>query len=134
MYTPSSLISLLATLASGTTALGEVVVRHVPDDYPTIDLAAKAAKSGDVVQIATGVYWDNVMIVGKELSIVAEGDVVVYPATNGPVFTITDLGPRGMATFQGLTITTVVPSGRSGHGVQLELGHGMVIEQQHRDH
>lgn len=128
MYIPSSLISLLAILASGTTALGEAVVRHVPDDYPTIDLAVKAAKSGDVVQIATGVYWDNVMIVGKQLSIVAEGDVVVYPATDGPVFTITDLGPRGMANFQGLTITTVVPSGRSGHGLQLELGHGMVIE------
>lgn len=40
-------------------------VIRVPGDYSTIQAAVEAANSGDTIEVAAGVYCENVNIVGK---------------------------------------------------------------------
>jgi len=45
----------------------------VPDNYPTIQQAVDAAKSGDTVLVRAGVYTENVLIYSKSISLIGEG-------------------------------------------------------------
>ena len=55
--------TLLISLVSAPPGLAATI--RVPADYSTIQAAADAASSGDTVQIAPGVYAEQILIVGK---------------------------------------------------------------------
>jgi parallel beta-helix repeat protein len=56
-------------------AAGEV--RHVPQDYPTIQAAVNASAEGDTVLVAPGVYSENVVISKSRLRLVGDDNVVL---------------------------------------------------------
>jgi nitrous oxidase accessory protein NosD len=43
----------------------------VPDEYPTIDAAIRAASSGDIIRVKSGVYQEN-LVIDKPLSLIGE--------------------------------------------------------------
>jgi hypothetical protein len=47
-------------------------LRAVPGDYASVQAAVDAAASGDVIGIARGTYVENVVIVGKDLTLVGD--------------------------------------------------------------
>ena len=55
--------------------VGSAAVIRVPQDYTSIQLAVNAAKPGDTILIAPGIYSESVTILGKK-SLVLKGDVV----------------------------------------------------------
>ena len=55
--------------------VGSAAVIRVPQDYASIQLAVNAAKPGDTILIAPGIYSESVTILGKK-SLVLKGDVV----------------------------------------------------------
>jgi len=59
--------SLVVVLASA--VIGRATVIHVPADYTTIQAAVNAANSGDEIQIAPGVYTNQVVITNKNLTL-----------------------------------------------------------------
>ena len=128
MHMLNRLLSTLTPLVLATFAQGEVVVRHVPSEYPSINIAVGGSKSGDIIKIAAGAYYENVMVVGKGLTFLADGEVTVYPKSDGPVFTVNDNPQQYMVEFNGLTITTVVQSGRVPHGIRFDNGHAIQME------
>jgi hypothetical protein len=63
----NTLAGLALALASAIP--GSAAVLHVPADYSTIQAAVDAAASGDTIQIAPGVYTNQVVIVNKNLTL-----------------------------------------------------------------
>lgn len=51
--------------------VSDASVIHVPDDYSTIQAAVNAASPGDIILIASGVYYENVVI-DKSMKILGE--------------------------------------------------------------
>ena len=49
----------------------------MPDDYPTIQAAVKAAVSGDEIQIAAGVYHEQIVVSRKNLTITGEPGTII---------------------------------------------------------
>ena len=58
---------LAVVLASA--VVGRAAVIHVPAEYATIQAAVDAASSGDEIQIAPGVYTNQVVITNKDLTL-----------------------------------------------------------------
>ena len=86
---------------------------HVPAQYASIQSAVNAANDGDVVLIAPGVYYENVVISGKSVTIASEflttGDEARIDATvidgGGGTFVVrvaTTAGPQ--TSIVGLTL------------------------------
>ena len=63
-------------------------VRAVPGDHATVQAAVDAAASGDVIAIAPGTYLENVVIVGKDLTLA--GDPLDPAATVLQAATVAD--------------------------------------------
>ncbi len=66
------------TEPSNSYSLPEPVVRqsetlHVPTEYPSIQKAVNAARSGDFIRVAAGTYYENVSVSGKALSLRGAG-------------------------------------------------------------
>jgi pectin methylesterase-like acyl-CoA thioesterase len=57
--------TLMISLVSAPPGLAATI--RVPSDYSTIQAATDAASSGDTVEIAPGVYAEQILIVGKSL-------------------------------------------------------------------
>jgi len=56
----------------------------VPDDYPTIQAAVDVARSGDVIYVRSGIYYENVRIYGKyNLSLIGEDKYTTIIDGNG---------------------------------------------------
>jgi len=60
----------------------------VPDDYPTIQEAIDAVSSGDTILVSEGTYAEGMIHVGKSLTILASGSVIVDGLRQGNVFSI----------------------------------------------
>ncbi|MDY0095324.1 MAG: pectinesterase family protein [Candidatus Vecturithrix sp.] len=58
---------------SPTTVVGPTKTLEVPAMYATIQRAIKAARSGDFVRVASGVYRENLQIKGKDISLRGAG-------------------------------------------------------------
>jgi hypothetical protein len=72
---PSSIIGSLLCLAASLAAVANVI--HVPDNYSTIQAAVKAAVSGDEIQIAAGVYHEQIVVSRKNLTITGEPGTII---------------------------------------------------------
>ena len=67
--------TLLISLVSASPGLAATI--RVPSDYSTIQAAADAASSGDTVEIGPGVYAEQILIVGKSLTLAGKPGAVV---------------------------------------------------------
>lgn len=93
----ASLVLLLGPAGTGKTI-------RVPGEYPSIQAAVKAAKDGDTVLIAPGLYRENIVIRGKTIALISEkgyGQTVI-DGGGGTVLVIEKAGPS--ARISGLTI------------------------------
>ncbi len=68
-------VILFATTASIIMSdTSEAAVRRVPSEYPSIQAAINKAVNGDTVEIANGVYRENIEIVNKYITICGNAD------------------------------------------------------------
>jgi len=65
--------------AFGNTAMAADL--NVPSDSATIQGAINAAIDGDTIYVHDGTYYESVVVDGKDLSLVAIGDVTVFPSS-----------------------------------------------------
>lgn len=54
-------------------------VIDVPDDSYSIQTAIDAAVDGDVIKVGPGIYIEELVIDGKDISLIADGDVTIAP-------------------------------------------------------
>lgn len=109
------LCAFLLTLAL-TTAFAATI--RVPTDYTTIQAAILAANDGDIIQVAQGVYAENITITSSKLTIIQGGWsqdftfrsddsslTIIDGGGNGQVINIrADTGVTIKLTIQGFTI------------------------------
>jgi len=64
-------------------AVATAQIRHVPDEYPTIQAAIDAAEARDTVLVAQGTYYENIHFHGKNISLTSTNpeDLNVVAAT-----------------------------------------------------
>jgi hypothetical protein len=99
---------------------GLAAVIRVPQDYTSIQLAVNAAKAGDTILIAPGVYSESVTVLGKK-NLVLKGDVVFDVPEQyeccPPIFIevgkVVLAGPLHIINSSDITIEslTVIPGG-----------------------
>jgi parallel beta-helix repeat protein len=77
--------------------------RVVPDEYPTIDAAIRAASSGDTIRVKSGVYQEN-LVIDKSLSLIGEDRRNTTIMGNGGV-------ERGVNAVLTLAVNGVTVSG-----------------------
>jgi hypothetical protein len=101
--------SLLSVLGASSQPVNAATLR-VPADHPTIQQAISVATSGDVIVIAPGTYYENLQLLGKELTLRGE---------SGAATTVVDGQQAGRVihadadcVIEGLTIR----NGVSQHG------------------
>ena len=84
----------------------------VPGTYGTIQAAVTAAASGDIIDIAAGIYAENVSISGKtNLTIQGAGVTTIVEPVSGMGFALTSCSN---VTFTNLKIHT---TGTNAHGI-----------------
>jgi len=92
---------------------------YVPDDHPTIQAAVDAAAGGDTIIVRPGVYFENVTIDGKPLTVQSElgPDVTVIDGSGAaPVLSVLDNWSDPFV-IEGFTI-------RNGDGAGYDRGWG----------
>jgi hypothetical protein len=94
-------------------------IRHVPDEYPTVQSAIAAAARGDTVLLAPGRYVENINFRGKNIvvagtfiltgdrnairSTIIDGGSPVHPDTASCVLIVS--GEDSTAVLEGVTLT-----------------------------
>jgi Right handed beta helix region len=125
----SSLRSLLAAaaLATAGASWADDVLR-VPQDYPTIQAAIDAAEPGADVVVASGTYFEN-LVVGKTITLVSASGAAVTTLDGGRVGRVIFARGTGVETVaivgftiaNGLGLESMdVPVPGSGSGLYLE--------------
>jgi len=98
---------------------------RVPAGYATIQAAIDAAADGDYVIVADGIYYENLQIVDKEITLASEyfldGDTLHVDATT------IDGTPQGRDRTESsvIAIKTVASTGLSAHIIGFTITHGM---------
>jgi len=64
--------SLLPVCLLAFPACGISATRNVPADYPTIQQAIEASASGDLVRVAPGAYYEQLLIDGRDITLESE--------------------------------------------------------------
>jgi hypothetical protein len=99
-------------------------VIHVPADYSTIQAAVDAAASGDEILIAAGTYREQVLIAGKNLTLVGEPGAVLE-AFEGMAPTFAPYGDSSVKTLLAIALCdNVTVSGLTLDGLHLAEANG----------
>jgi len=110
------------------TSVGSAATIYVPDDHATIQAAINATVSGDTVIVRPGIYVENIVFLGKEITLKSE---------EGPCITIIDGNQAGSVVtcqngeseytvIDGFTITNGTGTYEPGYGCTY--GGGMYID------
>jgi len=110
--------NLALMLASAVIGRGAII--HVPADYATIQAAVDAASSGDEIQIAPGVYTNQVVITNKNLTLSGPGAVLrATPGMQQSLMPIVGTSAVVVPLFAIFESTNVVVSGLTLEGERL---------------
>ena len=113
--------TLMISLVSAPPGLAATI--RVPADYSTIQAAADAASSGDTVQIAPGVYAEQILIVGKSLTLAGKPGAIVR-AFVGMAQTLLPYDEENRAPLLGIVSSeAVVVTGLAFEGEHLADAH-----------
>jgi hypothetical protein len=117
--------TLMISLVSAPPGLAATI--RVPADYSTIQAAADVASSGDTVEIAPGVYAEQILIVGKNLTLAGKPGAVVR-AFVGMAQTLLPYDGDPRAPLLGIVSSEAVVMGLAFEGEHLADAHsyGMV--------
>jgi hypothetical protein len=81
---------------------------YVPGEYPTIQSAINAAINGDVIEVADGVYYENISFNGKDITVKSTegrpGDCTIDGGQNSSCVAMNN-GCTAKAVLEGFTIT-----------------------------
>jgi len=119
----TNLKPMLVGMLIGLAVRADAADLHVPTQYPTIQAAVDAASDTDTIHIAPGVYYEQVRIVDKELSLIGQPGTFLraYPGLVqeegwGSVLVVrqvTNVVLRGL-TFQGDQLANEQAQGMMG--------------------
>jgi len=116
---PKSVLVVLAFIFASTIP-GAATLIQVPADYSTIQAAVDAANTGDTIQIAAGIYTNQVVIAYKNLTLSGSPGTVLRatPAMQSTLepYVAGVLGASVLAVFES---TNVVVSGLTFEGERL---------------
>ncbi len=121
---------------------------EVPDDYSTIQAAIDAAGDGDCIIVSDGIYFENLEIVGKEITLASEyfvdGDTLHIDNTiidgsqlrnrsvGSVISVLPGVNPYLQSFVSGFTIThgsgRTITQTQGGLTVQKRVGGGLYIE------
>lgn len=139
------LLRFVATAAGGAAALGTAwlasaqrplrgsapyvpVERLVPQEYPTIQAAVDAARTGDVVRIAPGIHRGPVLLDGKSVSLRGLPGMASTTVLDAAGFEAAALGlfsvEPSLSTVRDLTITHSGVKGLSACGIAYQRSGG----------
>jgi parallel beta-helix repeat protein len=76
------LLVMLGALFVTPIAANPEIIRLVPSVYPTIQAAINAANPGDIIQVASGTYYEHV-VVNKSLTLIGESSSTTIVDGNG---------------------------------------------------
>lgn len=104
------------------------VERLVPEQYPTVQAAVDAARTGDVVRIAPGVYHGHVRLDGKSVSLRGMPGMASQTVLDAAGYTAETLGIYAveppLSTVSDLTITHSGVKGLSACGIAYQKSGG----------
>jgi hypothetical protein len=123
-----SVLIALAVLVAGERAARAHRI-DVPEDYPTIQAAIDAARSGDRIRVGPGTYPESIVWTGKAIALIGAGpDATIVDPSRGPggrCLTLVDVphGSRleGFTCQNGMTSLTS-PISTDGAGVLMQRG------------
>ena len=102
MRTLKMLCMIVITLFTLTSPTRGAILK-VLEDYTTIQDAINAAKNGDRIMVSEGTYHENLEINGKNISLIAVGDVTIDGSTNG-YYDRTIFIRNAICTIDGFTV------------------------------
>ncbi|MCB9831642.1 MAG: hypothetical protein H6807_04135 [Planctomycetes bacterium] len=128
-------LSILSVVALASAALNAQVTRFVPGGFPTIQSAINASANNDIVIVAPGVYFENLVITGKHIKLSGAGaaSTIVDGGMNGPVLSIgPNLGRSLLVenlTFRnGKGADTVINgAGAQGGGIDIRISSPTIL-------
>ena len=113
---------ILSLTGSLSTAVCSTEIK-VPIDYKTIQEAIDAAKPGDIVRIASGLYNESIVIVNKtDLMIVGEdvaNTIIDGSGCDGSLIEI--------CSAKNITIANLTIQNSGGHGIFIEKSEGITV-------
>ena len=141
-----SLFLLLAMLGAlfVTSVAASPAIRKVPKLYPTIQAAIEAADPGDIIEVASGTYYEHV-VVNKSLTLIGNGSSTIIDGNGtGMVVRIIDAAdveirgftvqnggdyPNG-SVFSGSCVRNIIRDNmikNSGFGIELRGSNGCIV-------
>lgn len=104
------------------------VERHVPQEYPTIQAAVDAAKTGDIIRIAPGVHRGHVLLQSKSVSLQGQPGMAAVTVLDAAGYEAAALGLFGvepvLSTVRDLTITHSGVKGPASCGIAYQRSGG----------
>ena len=99
----TAVAALISSMVVASMAHAETI--RVPGDFPTIQQAIQAATDGDVIDVASGTYVENLTFLGKDISVQGQGfaQTIVDGGGNGSCVTF-DGGETSAAVLTGFTL------------------------------
>lgn len=129
ILTISISIMILASIKNGACQNTKVVI-HVPGDYITIQNAINSASNGDTILVATGTYFENLNLKGK--NVILTSNYIYSNDFNDILNTVIDGGsPQHPDTASVILIVNGEDSTTAVNGFTLQNGKGTVWEDEH---